>query len=976
MSSIEEILRDNLTPAQAAAALDPAQEVLALACAGSGKSRTLAFRIARLLAEGHPSRGLVAFTFTDKAADSIKLRVSQALEATGLPPTLVGAMYVGTIHGYCQQLLGSMDASYRQFDVLDPNRLVMFLMSRYPQLEIAPLRQLHRTARGFQAAYFDTLGQTTDAWMLVNEEVLDLEDVIAYEPVIGGVLSRLRESLAQGRFLDFSLMIRLVVDALARGDEAAERAVGGMQHLMVDEYQDVNPLQERLISLLHQRSETLFLVGDDDQSIYGWRGTDVANILSFTQRHPQASEHFLTHNFRSTKAIVETADAFAAAELGAARLEKRPTADDPPGPRDFRVLWFEDRPSEADWVADRIQSLLGTEYVERDGEQRGLTPADVAILMRSTRGNEGDGSPRHTAFTVALSKRNIPFTLEAGGGLFDRPQVAVLRDAFELLRDQSPGRRQLQTFYERELTGTFPNTDFGRLVAVFADWGRRIHWPEGGTRQRLYPQQLLHDLLEALGLPSTEFDDGTMQDLGVFSQILQDIETVYVSLDSKDRFGQLLNFLQNVAERGYDTSSREVLRRPDAVFVSTVHKAKGLEFPVVFVVDVEANRFPGTIRRYNGWLPPAAIQAALSRRAYQATPEEEARLFYTALTRAERFLYVSGCEHLPGGQQRRQSSPFARRLLHPEISDDPLGLPAGLSSATPRRRIDETIVPTNYSQIRYYLRCPHDYQLRTMFGFSPPIKETFGYGQTVHAAVGKLHERYPDRSPSQDEAEEVARSTFHLKHVPKSRDPENRPGAYERAEEAATQILRRYADDFSKDFAQERQVEVPFEIPVEHAVISGAIDLLLRYDQEGNLLDAEVVDFKTLEGGDDPTGPETPLDWAELALQVQLYARAAREVLDERARTGAVHLLRDGERVLVPVDELAVSNAVQAVEWAVARVLEADYPMRPEATKCERCDFKQLCPQRHQEFATDVRPPPLWVPGGEEMEVLAFRQVH
>jgi len=103
----------------------------------------------------------------------------------------------------------------------------------------------------------------------------------------------------------------------------------------------------------------------------------------------------------------------------------------------------------------------------------------------------------------------------------------------------------------------------------------------------VYPQRLLQDLLNAFALPETDFDDGRMHDLGVFSRILQDVETVYLSIDSATRFTELLNFLSNVAEGGYDAATADVLRRPDAVTVATVHKMKGLEFPVVFIVDVE-----------------------------------------------------------------------------------------------------------------------------------------------------------------------------------------------------------------------------------------------------------------------------------------------------------------------------------------------------------------------------------------------------
>jgi DNA helicase-2/ATP-dependent DNA helicase PcrA len=494
-----------------------------------------------------------------------------------------------------------------------------------------------------------------------------------------------------------------------------------------------------------------------------------------------------------------------------------------------------------------------------------------------------------------------------------------------------------------------------------SEWGRLIHTPPGGTRRRVYPQRLLQDLLNAFALPETNLDDGMLHDIGVFSRILQDVETVYLSIDSARRFDELLNFLQNVAQTGYDAATDDILRRPDAVTVATVHKVKGLEFPVVFVVDVEAGRFPKNRRNYDGWLPVELLQQPLSRGAYRTTPEEEARLFYTALTRAERYLYVSGAEQLPGGRRQRRPSPFSLRLANPEISNSAAGLPAGLPRHAPIRRVDETIVPTTYSEIRYYLRCPRDYKFRKTFGFSPPITEMFGYGSAIHAAVGKLHERFPHAAPTEDQAEAVLRQMFHLKHVPESRDPVNRPGGYENARDAGAQILRRYASDYAEDFAQERQVEVRFEIPVMQAVISGSIDLLLRYDQHDNIVDAWVVDFKTMEGGPEPTDNEE-LDWTEMSLQVQLYAKAAREVLGENARTGAVHLLKDGQRVEVPVGDDAVAAAVANVEWAVGRILDSDFPMRPHPDKCDACDFQSLCSQRAASFSVDDEPPPIHLP--------------
>ena len=304
--------------------------------------------------------------------------------------------------------------------------------------------------------------------------------------------------------------------------------------------------------------------------------------------------------------IVRSADSFVRAEIGANRLTKSPAANPGRGPHELGVFGFRDRRSEAEWVAGRVSALLGSTYADGDRE-RGLTYADFAVLMRSTGGDEQDGSARSSAFTAALDARSIPYTLEAGGSVFRRPQVAVLRQAMELLRDESPDRDTVLRFVEDHIRPVFPRVRAEAVTDLYADWGRRIHTPVEVERRRVFPQQLLHDLLAACDFAGSDLDDGVAADIGMLSRLLQDVETVYVSIDTPRRFGEILNFMQNIGESGYQSAMDGAVRRPDAVTVSTVHKAKGLEYPVVFIVDAERQRFPGRDSKYDGWLPQEVI---------------------------------------------------------------------------------------------------------------------------------------------------------------------------------------------------------------------------------------------------------------------------------------------------------------------------------------------------------------------------------
>ena len=972
--TITEILEQNLTDEQRMAVLDDHRDILCLACAGSGKSRTLAFRIAYLVANGCPADSIVAFTFTDKAAESIKRRVSEALARVELPQTMVGAMYIGTIHAYCQQLLGNVDAQYRQFEVLDENGLKLYLLSRYRSLGLNEI-QAQRNSQ-----MFATIREVSNAWSTANDEALDYDDIVREDEILGNTIKRIYTSMERDQYIDFSLMIRRAVEELEQNSPSINQAVDGVHHVLVDEYQDINPMQERLIQSLRNRADSLMVVGDDDQSIYAWRGADVNNILNFNQRYPQSSLHILSTNFRSTAAIVSASDQFIKQELSTARYTKNPTSHSDGNIQDFRSLWFTARDEEAAWVAQRIRDLLGAKYVEynADGtirEERGLTPADFAILFRSIKRsyNPHNLPHRHAEFTNALRLAGIPYTLEAEGGIFERPYAVAIRDTMELLREPSPTREKMRELFDREIAACFPMADFNALSQVISDWNLLIHAPAGGARRKVYPQELLHQILYAFGVERSDFSDVVMRDLGVFSRIMLDVEKVYVSIDSPSRYREMLNFLSNVAETGYDVSTMDVVARPDAVTVSTIHKMKGLEYPVVFIVDVVNLRFPSRRSPYSGWLPAALMASPISRGAYCTTRQDEARLFYTAMTRAERFLYITGAAQQPDAQSAKRPSDFKRRIDNLGISTEQ-DLPTDIEYIEQKRRVDESILPTSYSDIKEYLVCPMGYKLKKLFGFNPAVPELFGFGLTTHTIIERLHQQHPLNAPSREDVLDLVENTFHLKHIFPSSDPINRPGPYEHAYNSALKIAQDYVESFAPDFSRLREDEARFEIAIGQAMVSGAIDLLLKRDARGDIVDSHVIDFKSLDAPDD----SVPNDWIDLSLQVQLYAYAANQVLGENAKTGSVHLLKErGEdaRVNIPVTDAAVSAAVENICWAVKRILNNDFPMRPCHGKCDNCDVRRICPKTPQRFLTEIVPPQIHVPTEPgQVQIRAFSE--
>jgi DNA helicase-2/ATP-dependent DNA helicase PcrA len=288
-------------------------------------------------------------------------------------------------------------------------------------------------------------------------------------------------------------------------------------------------------------------------------------------------------------------------------------------------------------------------------------------------------------------------------------------------------------------------------------------------------------------------------------------------------------------------------------------------------------------------------------------------------------------------------------------------------------------MPTSFTEIKDYLECPMKYKYRKVFGFSPAVPELFGFGLTTHTAINKLHQEFPHSVPSAQNSEDIVDDVFHLKHVFPSNDP-TRPGPFERAKERTKELVRNYVEDYSEDFIQNRQVERKFEIKADRALITGAIDLLLKEDSQGRVVDAKVVDFKSMDF------PETPDNfyWINLALQVQLYAHASRVVLGEETNTGAVHLLkgRNNQEVLnrveVPVSDAAISSAIQNIVWAVNQILSGDFPRRPSRAKCNDCDFSMLCSKSRENFRNSEIPPEIQIPnlhGTASILVRAFSDV-
>ncbi len=972
---------DHLTEAQLSAVTfdrgDP-KNLLILACAGSGKTETVACRVAQMVVDGVERSSIVAFTFTEHAATELKHRIRRKVEeATPDEPSL-GEMFVGTIHSYCLRVLRDHKPDYKIFEVMDETRQAALIAAnfvRFPNGDGIGLDRLR--SKTHSGTYGETLNRFLTTLNVVHQQQIDIDSV--GDAVLSEAVRRYRDIAHEypNYFSDFNDIIDQMISFLDEDSAALGRIRCGLTHLFVDEYQDVDDRQEKLISLLTDGGQgpTLTVVGDDDQALYGFRGARVRNILRFRDRYPDVHQEVLQENFRSTHAIVEIADD--AVRGISTRLEKEPTARwrrSAGGPLEERsaehgdvvLRTFASETEEAEWVADRIEALRGVPFTEGYGDERGIDYGDMAILLRSVRGAGG-------AFADALRGRRIPVVVTGSGGLFGNDEVRLVQAAFSLLAradfakyDDSSRIELLSTAETREFIRNAvrelranhrlgPSANATSFLAWIgrkrAELDQRAVAREQRSRRmgaRIYPQQIFQDMLKQLGAQTDVWPPDTLHNMGAFSSLLKQFESVHQWI-TPARLKSLVLFLSNWAMRHVDEGGVGELSALNSVKIMTVHAAKGLEWPVVFLPRISSRVFPSSLRTRTPetFLPPGCFDAS----AYVGGDDGERRLWYVALTRCAKYLHVSSLK-------RRGTKPTA---YFTKIEHEYACAPHQVAPPFPRK-IDPSppaganVLPTTYTAIAAFRRCEREYQLRTLMDFSPGVSEQFGYGQRIHDILAEIHQRaIAGEAVAPADVRALVEARFHLRYT------RGRP--YENLKETATKALERYVRLARGLLATARATEKPFEL-IDHssgALISGVVDLLERANGPSLPSQREIVglvDFKA--SRIDEVEKYREVEEA-VRDQLQLYAVGVRYAFDAQPTAATARIISaDGldaklqaegckEWIDVPVGTEAQADATSKLADTISRIktqLEAgDFPTTGAAKGiCGKCDFRTFCP--------------------------------
>ena len=891
-----------------------------IACAGAGKTEFVSERIAYQIYKEIAKPGqIVAFTFTEKAAEELKFRIRSKIKTLIGRQTDIGDIYTGTIHAFAFRLLQEFIPRYRAYDMLDEVGRLAFLSSIRNDIDLDHLTNslLKRFSKPYnrtkQNWVFKTFIRDVDFFreegLTPNKAVTD-----SFRNAYSVYLQKLEEK----RFLDFSSILRIAVDTLKSDKKTRNKVQSQYKFFTVDEYQDVNPIQEELIQLISNK-ENVCIVGDDDQSIYQWRGADVRNIQSFRKRYKNVTTHELLVNRRSHDAIVK-----ASSDLITENSPRIPKSIKDKGlvsqRGDLYKIVFNKQEDEVQWIKDKIQALAGTEY--KDGDKiRRLKYSDMALLFRSI---SNEASP----YIDELNASDIPLVYSGTGGLFDTPEVSCIIRTLEYIsecdKDVIYNDRFLKNVFD-DLPRVFTLTlkQFITGVIKIQDWAR------GQRRLSLQgPYQQLLGLLSlsdsAIHAPSNEV---ILYNLGRLSQAISDYENSreYLTFSSIKDF---IWFIRLHAENSYDSGNTDAMAGlVDAVQIMTMHGTKGLGFPVVFMPShFKRNSAPDFGPTYID-TEKVDINRFLNHR------QDERRLFYVAMTRAKKYLFITSAEYKIEGKRRSSRNVLFDEIPAKYFMTEPKPDPTKRKPCSVDAVSEEVRFPTNYSELAYYLSCGYDYKMRFLFGFNPGVVPQLGFGKQVHNVINLLHKEYEEtkKIPSKKRIQELLDEHFYLRYASEhvKKDLQN----------SAKSSLERYIKMWEEDFTLSVKTERVFELEFDNALIAGSIDMIKRDGADETIL--EIIDFKTGK-------PATELA-ERYDLQVQLYSIAAREALEINTKKALIHYLdaMKNARVMVETTDHALKNAKEQIGYAISGITTGSFKRDARMNNtCKNCDWCTLCPKR------------------------------
>ena len=903
-----------------------------VACAGSGKTTTMVSRILNLLNQpGIKPENIVAVTYSEKAAASLKQKIYKEYEKAYNSLEGLTDMYIGTIHGYCFYLLQNYSDDFKNYEILQDVQTRLFMKRFRRDIGIYDVQYNPKSGSPYPLARDSMANNKLQEAISAYKTFLDIAreyGAAKLSTVLQAHVAKYEAALNSKSKFDFTSIIVKTLTLLEQG-AFDEYITSTVKHLLVDEYQDVNDAQERILRYFYSKGILLCVVGDDDQTIYHWRGSNLTYIRDFQTRYRNVRREDLDINFRSSCGITDIARQVI--QNNQNRLAKQMNSNNTQEYTQGDVITydFDDRQSEIDFIIGKIKQLTGVQYT-KNGKTYGLDYDDIVILVSSVK--------KIPELIQALQNNGVDFIVEGTQKLFEADEIQAICAAFDVIFN---------------LVDTFDKRTFSRAVIHISDelvqkWSKYSPLEVAIIKDVLTDfvafyhetdayeytiQQNLKNLFAELQLIANIENEKVLYNLGKFTEIINDFEKIYLDIEPTYKLRAFKTFLRDDAPyiypEGWLSPNFKTIR---SLRIMTFHQSKGLEFPVVFLPFLTQNSiFP--LRNPGGTSAWGIFNDATIESAYKNDDESYRRLFYVGITRSEKYLFMTRSPQSYGnGKTYKYPAQPYLEAKNSQYASQVLDLTTVYPQSRDKKFSADEVITLNFSLLKDLFDCPFKFEMLNVFGFHSPLNIRMGYGRSVHNMLDYVHKHYQS-IPAFDEQviQSIVDRYLYL--------PYGSPILVNAMKTKAIQHLRSYIMNNQTNFPNIMFSEKTIDYSInEYLFIDGRIDLVR--DSLNNTI--TIVDFKS---------SSEVLSRNQIKNQLMVYVLGFESLTGDKVDFIESYDFNNNDPTRIQIEQADKDTFKVKLEECHRVISESSYPKvgKTDATKgkayCERigCEFIKNC---------------------------------
>ncbi len=943
--------------------------LLVIAGAGTGKTRVITKRIAHLINEKivEPSQ-ILALTFSEKAADEMEKRVYE-LVPYGMIDT-----HISTFHSFGHSIINDSFADLRiapDWKLITDIDAIIMVVQNIDRFNLKIYKPLNNPAKYFKEI-LDFISKLKDnlikpdVYLKYADDLLNKAgnaeetELAEKHKELAHFYSVYEELKSEKNLLDYGDLIMVPYYLFLEKKSVLARYQERFKYILIDEFQDTNYAQFEFIKLIADRYKNITVVGDDDQMIYRFRGAAISNIMGFKDYYKDAKVVVLKTNYRSAQIILDAA--YKLIQNNTDRLENKLDVikkleskyKQKHKLQPININIFSNYSEEADYVADEIERFV---------KEKKYTLKDFAVLVRA----KNDAK----IILKTFERRGIKYTFTGDEGLYNKKEVQFFINFCRMLATPF----EFNPLFDVAISTYYDIDPFvmSKIINRAAEYNIPVY--DFLTKLDLYPEIIMDDenkkkikklitdidfysKLAADGYSAGEILFEFLRKNKIFEELLKEnnIEAeqkianiskffeIIKQFSVNEEYDTLQNFVNyiDLRQKAGDKPSADLFQsaEDDAVLVSTIHKAKGLEFPVVFIVALIQDKFPGKIRALSSLpLPEQLMHDLVDEETYQR--EEERRLFYVAMTRAKDALYLSAAKQYEGAAGKKISI-FLNEIgfLEPDETTIKIKNPEEKikyfekreTIITDVKRKIDTVVLSNY-QIDDYITCPFKYKLIHILKM--PIREQpeIIYGQAMHKVVSEFYKaRQESRELSLDDLKDIFKSLWKPIGFISTK--------HEKARfEKGIENIERFYKKEKVNHIIPKYIEKNFEFKLsEKLVIIGRWDRIDEVDGRSIILDYKTSDVNSIDEA------KKKIDSPNVYNQLKLYAIAFNKIFNKPADEIGVYFLESAIIVTKKIRQDVLKRYEEKIFEVADNIKNEKFDATPEMHICSMCAFNNICP--------------------------------